>query len=427
MSLFLIKSYGGALWLAPLIALQGTPGTGFIRSVFMFIGLIHLFWTLKHHPPLFSPPQKVAESWLLGALTLWLIVQSSFLSVSALHSLTELVGHFGKILLLIWIAIAFVRRRDCINFSWMLYGVFGGFFIHVLSTLAFQGWRYIGTGSLSIGDSFLGNYGYVSPYVTGSLAFLLADLISRYLGKPRLFNIPTWVVFLALILTLTAQGLLAAKASTVMSIVLILMAAIAAMVYGHKTLSSRTVLLVCMAIIGTSLVFSSVFSSRWDGATRHLTMAIQQADIKTAFQGSFQGDGSYYLRYAWGKAGLEGIAAHPLGYGYGSEGYGKYIFDTYAITGAVSSHSGWIDFTLDNGIPGLALLLALSAMLVYRGWNVFGQGNPVGLALSLFVVNYIGRCAIDGHLVGSRLTGFAFAAAFLWALSVISSDAHSPD
>lgn len=426
MPLFHITSYGGVLWLAPLVALQGTPGTGFIRSVFAFIGLVHLFWVLKHHPPLFSLPRKSTEGLLLGALTLWLIFQSSFSSVSPLNSLTELVEHFGKILLLIWIAIAFVRRYNGTDFSWMLYGVFGGFFLHVVSTLTFQGWRYIETGSLAIGDSFLGNYGYVSPYVTGSLAFLLADLVSRYLGQQRLLNIPTWAVVTALILTLTAQGLLAAKASTVMSIVLILMAGMAAMVHGHKTHSSKAVLMVCAAIIGTSLIFNSAFSNRWDGATKHLTTAVQQADTKAAFQGTFQGDGSYYQRYAWGRAGLEGIAAHPLGYGYGSEGYGKYIFETYAITGAVSSHNGWIDFALDNGIPGLALLLALSAMLVYRGWRAFGQGNPVGLALSLFVVNYIGRCAIDGHLVGSRLTGFAFAAAILWALSV-TSDARSPD
>ncbi len=308
----------------------------------------------------------------------------------------------------------------------MLYGVFGGFFLHVVSTLTFQGWRHIETGSLAIGDSFLGNYGYVSPYVTGSLAFLLTDLVARYLGQQRLLNIPTWAVVSALILTLAGQVLLAAKASTVMSIVLILMAGIAAMGYGHKTHSRKTVMLACVATIGASLIFSSIFSDRWDGATKQLAAAVQRADTKAAFQGAFQGDASFYQRYAWGKAGLEGIAAHPFGYGYGSEGYGKYIFDTYAITGAVSSHNGWIDFALDNGIPGLALLLALSAMLVYRGWRSFGQGNPVGLALSLFVANYIGRCAIDGHLVGSRLTGFAFAAAILWALSV-TSDARSPD
>ncbi len=419
-------TYGGVLWLAPLIALQGTPGTGFIRSIFAFIGLVHLFWVLRHHPPIFSPPKKLPESWLLGALALWLILQSSLFSVSALHSLTELAEHFGKILLLIWIAIAFVRRRNGIEFSWMLYGVFGGFFLHTISALTFQGWRYIEIGSLAIGDSFLGNYGYVSPYVTGSLAFLLTDLVARYLGQQRLLNIPTWAVVSALILTLAGQGLLAAKSSAVMSIVLILMAGIAAMGYGHKTHSGKPVLMVCAVLIGTSLAFNAAFSNRWDGATKHLTQAIQQADTKAAFQNTFQGDASYYQRYAWGRSGLEGIAAHPLGYGYGSEGYGKYIFETYAITGAVSSHSGWIDFALDNGIPGLALLLALSAMLVYRGWRAFGQGNPVGLALSLFVVNYIGRCAIDGHLVGSRLTGFAFAAAILWALSV-TSDARSPD
>ena len=420
-----LKNNSGIIWLAPLIALHGIPGTGFVRSIFLLIGLIHLFWTIKNNEPIFSLPHKRPETWLLGALTLWLVIQSSVFSVSPLHSIKELSDHFGKILLLIWVAITFVRRRSEINSSWMLHGVFAGFFIHVVSTLSFQGWQYFSNSNLAIGDSFLGNYGYVSPYVTGSMAFLIADLASRYLGSGRLLNVPTWTIISGLFLAIAAQSMLAAKASLVMMIIMFFIASAAVMIRSRNSLSRLFVLAALGITIGAGVTFTNFFSNRWDGALENIDLAIkQESDLKSTFQGTFQGDGSFSLRYSWGKAGIEGIAHRPLGYGYGSEGYGKYISDHYNITGAVSSHSGWIDYTLDNGIPGLILLLALSAILVYRGWRSFLQGNPLGLALCLFVINYIGRCAIDGHLVGSRITGFAFAAAILWALNMATKNAN---
>ncbi len=420
-----LKNNRGIIWLAPLIALHGIPGTGFIRSILLLIGFIHLFWTIKNNEPIFSLLHKRPETWLLGALTLWLVIQSSVFSVSPLHSLKELSDHFGKILLLIWVAITLVRRRSEINASWMLHGVFAGFFIHVISTLSFQGWQYFNTGNLAIGDSFLGNYGYVSPYVTGSMAFLMADLASRYLGSGRLLNVPTWTIITGLFLAIAAQSMLAAKASLVMMIIMFFIASAAVMIRSRSSLSHLFVLAALGVTIGAGITFTNFFSNRWDGALENIDFAIkQEPDLKSTFQGSSHGDGSFSLRYAWGKAGLDGISHRPLGYGYGSEGYGKYIFDHYNVTGAVSSHSGWIDYTLDNGIPGLMLLLALSAILVYRGWRSFLQGNPLGLALCLFVINYIGRCAIDGHLVGSRISGFAFAVAILWALNMTTKNAN---
>lgn len=415
----------GILWLAPWVALQGIPGTGFIRSVFLFAGVMHLLWTLKHYNPTHAIKRPAPEAWLLASITLWLVIQSTFFSISTPYSLKELADHFGTIILLIFIAIAFCKRRHETDFSWLLNGVFLGFFAHVISTLSFQCWNYFSTGHPAIGDSFMGNYGYVSTYVTGSLAFLLADVVSRRTYSRPLLNVSTWLVIVAIFLTLIAQAMLAAKASTVMAIVLVAIAGTALIL---KAPHSRVRLAGGIALLFIAIIFSAnIFSNRWQSASTLTLSTLQKADVVSAFTGNFTGDASFYQRYAWGKAGLEGIAHRPLGYGYGSEGYGKYISDTYNISGVVSSHSGWIDFTLDNGIPGMVLLLALSALIAYRGWRVFLQGQPIGLALTLFVVNYMGRCAIDGHLVGSRLTGFAFAAAILWALAVTSAHANSSD
>jgi len=416
-----LHSLIGLLWLSPWIALQGIPNTGPIRSLFILIGLIHLVWTIKRRDITPVWPKNKIDAWLLGLLTLWLVVQSTMFSISTTNALFEFADHFGKIILFVFVGITFVAYQKHSHTSWLLHGVFIGFFVHTISTISFQAWTYITSGHLSIGMSFLDNYGYVSPFVTGGLAFILADLVSRHLNNKRIINVPTWLLLVMFGLTIVAHGLLAAKAGLVMAVVLIVTSGIA-LIIKHKSSRFFSTGIVAIILLIT-IVGSNVFSNRWDGAINHANNAAHNADTVSAFKGTFSGDASFYQRFAWGKAGIEGILKHPFGYGYGSEGYGKYIAETYDIQGVVSSHSGWIDFTLDNGIPAIMLLLTLSAALTYRGWRAFMSGNTVGLILSLFVINYIVRCAIDGHLVGSRLTGFAFAAAILWAITV-KNDAH---
>jgi len=190
----------------------------------------------------------------------------------------------------------------------------------------------------------------------------------------------------------------------------------------HKIKANKLFLLAGMfALVGMVVFSSMMFSNRWENISTKLLYVINNsADVKGSFTGEWQKqgvtDGSIYLRYIWGKAGIEGVINHPLGFGYNSTGYGKYISDKYPGASAISSHSGWIDFALDNGILALILLLYLSVIIIYRGWQEFGYGNPIGLVLSLIVINYIGRCAIDGHLLGSRLTGFVLTVVILWVL-----------
>ena len=418
------QNFALTFWIPIWISIQGIPHTGAIRTLFLFIGVSSIYWLIRtQKAQLIQPvwPAKQKEWWTLLLLTGWLLVQSAFFSVSFLESLPDLLKHWGKILVVIWLGIAIVAySQDNKQLKiWLLHAVFLGFFIHVISTISFQVWSYYKTGGFSIGNSFLGNYGYTSSFVTGSLAFLLTDLAFRYVKGSRVLKVPIAVVVVLTLLTFIAQGMLAAKASMLMAIILFVFSGVA-VVYAtkkNKALSVMSILILIYIMISSG----ALFSNRWEGASADLLYSIDNTiEIKSTFTGEWQdrggAGGSIYLRYAWGKAGIEGIIKHPLGFGYNSTGYGKYLNEIYGIKGVVSSHSGWIDFALDNGILALILLLYLSGILVYRGWREFNQGNPVGLVLSLTVINYIGRCAIDGHLVGSRLTGFALTTAILWAL-----------
>ena len=106
---------------------------------------------------------------------------------------------------------------------------------------------------------------------------------------------------------------------------------------------------------------------------------------------------------------MQAIGEHPLGLGFGRDGFGRAIAEKYNYPGMVSSHSGWLDFALGAGLPGLALLLITAGLAIRGGWMSFRQhGDGGGLMLGFLVGGYLLRCLLDGHLSGWRLGLFAF-------------------
>lgn len=81
-------------------------------------------------------------------------------------------------------------------------------------------------------------------------------------------------------------------------------------------------------------------------------------------------DGSTYERVSWGRAGLELLSENLLGYGLINHSFGalakqkwpEYVRAPDASPGA--THSGWLDFALGLGLPGL-LLVWMSLLVSY--------------------------------------------------------------
>jgi hypothetical protein len=118
---------------------------------------------------------------------------------------------------------------------------------------------------------------------------------------------------------------------------------------------------------------------------------------------------SAYSRAAWAREAVRAIADHPLGLGFGHEAFGRAVRQRYGIVGWGSSHSGWLDFALAVGVPGLALLIVTGVLAMRGGWRQFrARDDGVGLIFSFFVGGYLMRCLLDGHLSGWRLGMFTF-------------------
>lgn len=410
----------GFAWLPGLVALQSIPHTGALRTLFLVIGVVHVTLLTRRS----SHPMRLAgglEGLLLTLLTVWLVVQSGLISTTPGDSLMALAGEWLKLLLLVALGILLIvsAGEPPDRAGWAGTGLFFGFFVHVISTLAFQFWALMRTGALAPGESFLGNYGYASPFVTGALVFLLAEVVARLRGQ-RWLPFSNLILLLTIVATLLAHTALNAKASIVVATLLFLVAVLA------TATEPKSRQWITLFLLGSVLTAAGgvLVSNRWQGASEAITAVIDSpADFsglnRTIEPGesSYRFDRSFYDRAAWAKIALAGVSDHPLGLGYGADAFGRYVLERGGPAGVVSCHSGWLDFALANGVPGLLLLLTLFAIIMRRGWLAFRTGSPAGLATLLFTLNFALRSAFDGHLAASRLVGFAFVVAALWAMA----------
>lgn len=423
----------GGAWLGALMAIHPLPHTGALRSLLLFLGLIHvafLYW--RRRPPLATLTAAGTEGRLLALLTVWLAMQSALFAQSPGQALSALARDWGKLLAVaaLGVGLAACVRADGERrgTSALTTGMFLGFFLHAPLIVGYQAWQAVSFHRLLLGEGPLGNYGYVSMLVNAALAFLLADAGGRLCQGRRLLPFSDAVAVAAIALVLAANALLISKAGLVMTHVL----AWAFLAIVLRRGSAHRRLAIAAVILGLALATAAslALQNRWGGAVEAVVSGAAKADAPapvpqgtatpsaapSPLQASGDKDPSFYLRSFSAKIGLQAIAQHPLGLGYGPDAFGRHLAQAHGMAGLVGSESGWIDFTLANGIPALLLFLALSWTLMRRGWRAFGAGDTVGLVLTLAVLNYMGRCALDGYLSGSRLTGFVLMASTLLAL-----------
>lgn len=420
------------LWLPLLVGLQSIPGTGALRTLMLLAGISHVVWCRQRIGGAISLPRASAEGWLLFALSVWIVIPTLFISASPGESFSLYLREWCKLLLMAGIGIA-IARLYVVNWQWLTTAMFAGAFLHVASTLGFQAISLARGQGVIIGNSLLGNYGYAAPFTTAAFAWLLADIVSRQWHRRPLFPWPIGVTIILSLAALAAEAFLNAKSSHVMIVLLVLTVTLATFM-NRRSRRNVGLLLTAAFLIATVAGVLFIGSGRWHGASESIRLAWKGPIDTETLTGSTDPqarvnrlDPSFYPRMVWARAGLEGIADHPLGMGYGANAFGRYVQERFAIPGAISSHSGWIDFALANGIIGLLLFLALAISLIRRGLLSFLAGNPAGAALALLVLHFVCRGLLDGILTGSRLTGFALVAGGLWAICRAEKNAPRPD
>lgn len=97
--------------------------------------------------------------------------------------------------------------------------------------------------------------------------------------------------------------------------------------------------------------------------------------------------GNTYERVAWATQGILLIYQYPMGYGSINRSFVG-MLNHAGIKQELESqtHSGWIDFGLAFGAPGICILLALFCSIIYKG---FHNGGQFGLMGAWLIIGFI--------------------------------------
>lgn len=400
-------------WLAAVVFIFPIPHTIALRNLLLLTGLLALLATWRGAVrPRLAPALKPA-AWGLGATTLWLLLHSLAVAPAPTVALDNLRGDWIVPLLTAVLA-AFAAAR--VGPKQAVVAAIAALLAHMFWVFGWQLWLLVtkGTlGSLYEGIMPFGERDYQSSLNGFLFAILLAERAAmKGIGtNTALFSTRTgWA---ALSISLIADTALRVRNGTVVNVALLLLATVWMV---RRKLRFVFLLLIAAGLGGTSVALDP----RWSGLTESLAIGWNspslywlpgdQAPRPSSPSGADIED-SAYLRAAWARQATLAIREHPLGFGFGRNGFGLAIESKYGVRGKdmVSSHSGWLDFALGAGLPGLALLLVTAGLAIRGGWQQFRRHeDAAGLMLCFLVSGYLLRCLLDGHFSGWRLGLFAF-------------------
>jgi O-antigen ligase len=412
-------------WVFALYFIYTIPNTIALRNLLLVICLLGCVWMIKSDGTGKTAWQALksfrTSGWILAALSCWLLVQSSFISPYPHEALNHLRGDWFNELLIAatgGCAVLAVRQGGARR---MLTALTLALFAHAALLLAYQCWLWLSSGNSPLGLTPFANRDYHSAVLTALIALLLADLSTRVVFGTNSLAISQRTLVLILTLSYVAIWVLMARNAVAISCVMTLIAAGIFIRKGRRGLGLQKIFGIVALLLALSVVtwIGQRSDERWSGFGEAVQAALDTKNnlawldegryARPARQDGQAVDHSTYMRLAWAKVALEQIERYPLGLGYGHKAFGWAVNRSYGLqTGHESSHSGLLDFTLANGIPGLILWLALSGALIAAGWKGFSKNeSTIGLLLAFTVIAYLVRCLFDGHLSGFRLEMYA--------------------
>lgn len=376
-----------------LILVWPVPHTIAIRNLLifslLFIG-IYLFFALNLKQYL-----KTYLLCFLGLLFLWMIAHYLFFSHSPTHEWQELKSTSLRAFIGFFIALCFAAliKSKQISIHWIsivFYAYpFGIFLIYCyqsyesglwLAPNDFLGKNHSNDGINKVNPAFLGSIAVAIAYA--NLAYLFRKSQSIKLNLISLHSIGLIIAFSASIVVNTKNGV---GIGLLLTIVFF-----AYLVFSFfRNIKTSLSLLVPMLIVLTIGFF--VWNKHSSSASPGWGSIIQ--DVKTSIQldkyPNWQNTPKFgmplnelnqpvawntYERFAWASKGVDLIVKYPLGYGtLTHQSFPALLkFEGVSIVCPMltcGTHSGWVDFGLAYGVPGLMVLLLTIAFGIYYAFR----------------------------------------------------------
>lgn len=413
------RSWFWLTWLATLVFVFPIPGTIALRNLILFTGVFALFWTGRHNRPT-GVPDLILAAWSLLALTAWIALHSVLIAADISDALNQLRANWLNQILIAAIG-AWVASQ--VRPATVARAIVAPLTAHMLWLLAHQAVLAWSAGAWPFKATPFASYDYHGMLNSFLFALLAADRVGVLLGRESTLGLRSRAGWVLLVVSIAADIALQSRNSTLVNLMIVGVAALLIIVNRKHVHRAGMMAIFVLTFIGAA---SLNFDSRWEGFRESASIGWTSPSLYWLTNDAAQRptlptganlEESAYARVAWARQATIMIGEHPLGIGFGHDSFGRGIAAKYGVKGWGSSHSGWLDFALGVGLPGLLLLIVAAALAIRGGWRHFSRGdNGAGLVLAFFVGGYLFRGLLDGHLTGWRLGLFALILGVLVAL-----------
>ena len=364
------------------------PDTIALRNILLGLGAIAGLGLICRHWKCFNYfGIRTLPLYLLMGLFVWVLVHYAFFSLNPELELSEIkslwLRAFAGFLMAVGVACA-------LNWNTNLrkYFFFSLFFVPIINLSAY-GYASFLKGSLVKPNDFV-RFLFIKIETTyfGAIAsaYAIANLLYLFIFKKDEKNFLRAALYLlGLVLVLISALIVGTKNGVAISIALCLffgLVLILDMLINFRKLSLASVFACLLVLVVTGVVWKGHKASAyegWDTIFSDAKIAIQTDNYRQWQKGEHDfvrptNDmgtlvvGNTYFRLAWATVGTKLIADYPLGYGSINRSFVGLLDEAkidHVHQGQV--HSGWIDFGLAFGVPGLTLLFSAMFCIIILG------------------------------------------------------------
>ena len=390
-----------------LLLIWVIPNTIALRHLLLVTACISAIGLIRYH---WAKLRLVNSSFLplfcILGLFVWVLIHYTFFSLNPELELSEIKGLWIRALLgavaAVGLGIAIVKHARL-----RLYFYIALFSTPLINVTSYCWASYLNHGLVKPNDFVRFLFTKIETAYFGAIAAAIATgnlihLMAGKIDKSKALQILWWVLGLALVLV----SALVSSTKNGIAIALGLCVSLAVVVVINSIFhrgGSRTLSAIVLAVI--LLLSVGIWEGHKSSAYRGWDTVFQDAALGLDIDGNKQWqkrEGSVpaplnsngveaalntYSRFAYAAEGIRLISQYPLGYGSINQSF-KGLQEQAQIPhehqGQV--HSGWIDFGLAFGIPGLLLIFSAMLSIIYFGLK---SKSPISLPWVIVCLAYI--------------------------------------
>ena len=385
------------------------PGTIALRHGLLGIGCIAGILLIWSQWARFSAPRwSLIPLYAISALFIWVLIHYCFFSLNPTLELSEIKGLWLRSLVGCFMAMGFAIAL-CRHSHLRKYFYISIFAVPFLNFMSYIVACIQSGGLIKPIDFFQFYFAKIETAYFGAIAtaVAIANIIYLLFGKNRnKDNLQIALYFLGIALVLLSDLISNTKNGIAITLSLCGLLSFVIMVRACFNLrdSKRVVLTVlALMLLLLALVWQghkSFAYKGWDTIFEDVKVAVD-IDKNTQWQ---RGEGTVepplnslgipaalntYSRFSWGAVGVRLISQYPLGYGSINQSFNKlqsYAGIYHEHRGQV--HSGWIDFGLAFGVPGLTLIFLSLIGIICIGLTQKGEVSLMAVLISAMFIPF---------------------------------------